>query len=161
LSAKPRSDGGADIGRDHSHRLVVQNSFSELDRASEWVRGFAHERKLPRQLAFGLELCVNEALTNIISYAYADSRAHQIELRLWREHESIRLRLKDDGQPFNPVEATPPEQAQTLEAARARGMGISLMRHFVDDMQYARRDGRNILTMVLHWQEPASRDAVE
>lgn len=150
MSTKARSEGGAGIGRNDGHRLVVRNRFSELDRVSRWVRNFAHAEKLAREFVFGLELCAHEALTNIISYAYADGRAHQVEVRLWRADEAVTLQIEDDGQPFNPVEAALPEQAQTLEAARAWGMGIPLMRHFADDIRYARRRGRNILTVVLH-----------
>lgn len=149
MNTQPRfgSGGGAD------GRLVVPNSFSELPRVSEWVRRFAQERRLARQLAYSLELSVNEALTNIMSYAYRDGGEHDIIVALHAQPDAIRVEVEDDGVPFNPLEVSLDETPESLEQSRPTGRGIPLMRGFMDELHYARRDGRNVLTMVLHCPE--------
>ena len=151
MSSQPRSGIGTEIGRaDGHHRLVVPNSFSELARVSEWLRGLAHERGLGHWLAHGLELSVNEALTNIMSYAYRDDARHDIVVLLHAQAERIRVEVEDDGVPFNPLELPVEAPPESLEKSRATGRGILLMRSFMDELHYLRRDNRNVLTMVLN-----------
>lgn len=127
----------------------MANDLSELRRASEWVRAFAREVRLERSFEHGLELAVNEALTNIISYAYRDGGPHDIVLELHAQAGRIRLEVEDDGVPFNPLDLPAQKPEQSLDEARITGRGIVLMRSFMDELQYARRDGKNVLTMVL------------
>lgn len=142
---RPAAAGVAD-----SRRLVVPNRFSELRSVSERVRRFAGERGLARQHAYGLELAVNEALTNIMSYAYRDGARHDIVVELRAQPDGIRVEIDDDGVPFNPLEPPAEEPPESLEKSRPTGRGMLLMRGFMDELHYARRDGRNVLTMVLH-----------
>ncbi len=129
---------------------MVPNTFAELRRVSEWVRSFAGERGLTGQLAYGLELSVNEALTNIMSYAYSDDAQHHIVVELRALPGRIRVDVEDDGVPFNPLELPLEENAQSLGKSRPAGRGIPLMRGFMHELHYLRRRNRNVLTMVLH-----------
>jgi serine/threonine-protein kinase RsbW len=140
----------ASTGSPDGHRLVVANKFSELERACEWVRGLAHERALSHRLAHGLELAVNEALTNIISYAYRDDAPHDIVVSLHAHADRITVEVEDDGTAFNPLEVPAEKPPASLDEARPTGRGIVLMRGFMDELRYLRRDGWNVLTMVLY-----------
>lgn len=128
---------------------MVANNVSELGRVGEWVRGFAHERRLPHRLAFALELVVSEALTNVMSYAYRDDARHDIVIGLNAQPDRIRIEVEDDGVAFNPLERPVEEPPASLEKSRPDGRGILLMRKLMDELHYLRRDDRNVLTMVL------------
>ena len=131
-----------------AHALLLSNDMSELRRASAWLHAYAKSNALASEISFGLDVCMNEAIANIISHGYGDSaKAHVIELRIWRTGDCVRLQIEDDGRPFNPVQAKTPPPPQTLEAARLGGMGITLLRDTVDGIQYSRRNGRNVLIL--------------
>ena len=117
---------------------------------SEWVRDFAHERRLAHRLAYGLELVVSEALTNVMSYAYRDDARHDIVIELDAQPDRIRIVIEDDGVAFNPLDLPAAEPPVSLEKSRPDGRGIPLMRSFTDELHYLRRDNRNVLTMVMH-----------
>ena len=129
----------------------MPNKFAELRRVSDWVRGFARERQLAHPDAYALELALNEALTNIMSYAYADSAPHEIVVALHAQPGRIRVDVEDDGVPFNPLEMPIEERPETLDRSRPAGRGLPLIRSFMDELHYERRDSRNVLTMVMHW----------
>ena len=149
MSPQPRS--GVDTGIvSADDRLVVPNSFAELERVSVWVRRFARERKLAREHAFGLDLVVAEALTNIMSYAYCDDARHDIIVELRAQPDQVRVQIEDDGVPFNPLELPVEEQTRTLDEAQPNGRGIPLLRSFMSELHYLRRDNRNVLNMVLN-----------
>ncbi len=136
-------------GSGGGHRMIVQNSLSELTRVCEWVRGFAHERRLASRAAHWLELAVNEALTNIICHGYGDKARHEIVVDLIAQPEQIRVEIEDDGIPFNPLELPIAAQPENLEKSAQTGRGIPLMRSFMDELHYQRRDNKNMLTMAL------------
>ena len=146
MSSQPKA--GAEIQR-AGRRLVVANKLSELRRASEWVRGFAQERGLAREPAHDLELVMNEALTNIISYAYRDETPHDIVIELTAQPDRICLAVEDDGVAFNPLKLRVGKPAAGLARSRPTGRGVLLMRSLMHELHYVRRDNRNVLTMVL------------
>jgi anti-sigma regulatory factor (Ser/Thr protein kinase) len=142
LDSVPAGSGGG-------HRMVVPNELSELGRVCEWVRGFAHEHRLAHRAAHWLELSVNEALTNVMCHAYGDNARHEIVVDLIAQPDRIRVEIEDDGIPFNPLEVPMVAQPGKLEKSAQSGRGISLIRSFMDELHYLRRDNRNLLTMVL------------
>ena len=117
---------------------------------SEWVHSFALDRGLTRERIHALELSLNEALTNIISYAYRDDTPHEIVVELFAQRDCICVEIQDDGVPFNPLRLRVEEPPQSLEKSRPTGRGIPLMRNFMDELHYERRDNRNALIMVMH-----------
>ena len=53
----------------------------------------------------------------------------------------------DDGEAFDPREAPPPDLDAPLEERQAGGLGMHLVRATMDEVDYRREDGRNVLTV--------------
>lgn len=115
---------------------------------SAWIQRTGRLMALPDALGSELDLCANEAVTNIISYAYADSASGRISVRLTRAPGRVDLEVEDDGRPFNPLEFPPAASVSSIEQAPLGGRGIHLIRGLMSECRYQRRDGKNILTMV-------------
>jgi anti-sigma regulatory factor (Ser/Thr protein kinase) len=137
-----------------SHSLELHNDLSELKRMSEWIRRTGKLMELPQALAFELDLCATEAVTNIITYAYEGSASHCIRLRLMQARSRVDIEIEDDGKPFNPLEFPPAPPLSSLEHAPLGGRGIHLIRSLMTECKYHRRDGKNILTMVTRLPAP-------
>ncbi len=132
-----------------SHILELRNDPAELRRMSAWIRQTGRLLALPAALASHLDVCASEAVINIIHYAYDDSANHRIHLRLSQGQGQVDLEVEDDGRPFNPLEYPPPPLVTRLEDAPLGGRGIRLIRGLMSECRYHRRDGKNILTMVM------------
>ena len=130
--------------------LVIRNEVSELRHMTEWLRTHAHGMHLPDKLAFDFDLCANEAVANIISYGYPEGGVHEIELRFFRNGDSLCLEIEDDGIPFDPTAAPLPHQPECLARAPIGGLGIGLIRKTMHECRYARRDGHNVLQLIAH-----------
>lgn len=129
-------------------QLVIANRVEEIPRMSAWLDAAMCQLGVDAALRFRFDLCANEAVTNIISYAYADAGAHAISLRLGTGDGSVQLSIVDDGIAFNPLtlpERVPPH---SLEEAQIGGLGVELMRKLMDTCRYERRDERNVLTLI-------------
>ena len=61
--------------------------------------------------------------------------------------DCFRLRILDDGHPFDARQVPEPDPEQSLQDRQPGGWGISLVRRLARRMDYERRDGANVLTI--------------
>ena len=131
-------------------RIVTKNDLFEIESAQEKINAFAEEFDIPVPVAMKLKLICGEILNNVISYAYRDEAEHDIETRVELAGKRLTVTIADDGVPFNPLSATPPDTDLPLEEREIGGLGIHLVRTLVDDVSYHRRIDKNVLTMTIH-----------
>lgn len=94
--------------------------------------GVSMKRQLKLQLGF------EEAVVNVISYAYEPEEAGKVWLKVYREGEDLILEIKDSGKPFNPLtkEDALENRPKTVEEAEIGGLGIAFMRRIFADINY-------------------------
>jgi serine/threonine-protein kinase RsbW len=128
------------------HVRRIANRTSELRPLSAWAVEIATRLGASADTCHEVDLCVTEAVTNVIRHGYLDEARHEIEVELARDNDRLVMRIVDDSRPFDPlgVPAPPPT---TLEEAKPSGRGITLMRTGADSASYERRDGHNVLTL--------------
>ena len=131
-----------------------RNHDEELRPLSEWFRDFASDAGLAGSRLLDFELCLNELITNIVHYAYPVKGPHEIRVTLAAEDGEVRATIEDDGAPFNPLEKEAPVHPDSLENAGIGGWGIPIVRAFVDEISYERREARNRLTIVSRMLNP-------
>jgi anti-sigma regulatory factor (Ser/Thr protein kinase) len=93
-------------------------------------------------------MCSVEAVTNIVTHAYADDEAHQIRLTLDREAHIVALEIEDDGSPFDPLELARPERPASLADAKIGGLGVHIVRSLSDGLEHRRCGELNRLRLV-------------
>ena len=130
-------------------RVVLTNHRGELRRLAEWVAAVARENALFLEAAFRLDVCLAEAVSNVIEHAFPDGGRHDIRVTLEPREREVVLKVEDEGRPFDPLQAAPSPMAVKLEHVRIGGYGLRLIRHFADSCSYRRREGRNVLTMTV------------
>ena len=98
-------------------------------------------------MIFNLNLILEEAVANIINYAYPKEKNEKIYLSARLQDGSIVLVLTDTGKEFDPTMA--PEADVTLSADERQigGLGIFLIRQIMNEVKYERIEGKNILTL--------------
>lgn len=126
---------------------------------SLWLTGSLGRCGLSRELQFKFDLCANEAVTNIISYAYPTGGLHEISLRLEVDGDKAILTIEDDGVAFNPLEAPAHIQPRTLKEAKVGGLGIDLIKHYMDRIHYVRAENTNSLSMQINLPEKLAQQA--
>jgi anti-sigma regulatory factor (Ser/Thr protein kinase) len=129
-----------------ARRLVLRNDVAELQRLAGWIEGFARQG-MSTDVSFAVQLCLEEAVANIIMYGAARDDRLEIAVELERNGGTLVARIEDNGRQFDPTRAPLPAVATSLEQAKVGDLGIHLMRSFASGMNYERRDGRNRLTL--------------
>lgn len=128
--------------------LSLNNDLAELNRLSQWIHRFGRSLGLAEAEIFNLDLALEEIVTNVMKYAYGPGVEQLIEVRAWFKDGVLTLMVEDSGDRFDPLEAERPSQPHELADMAVGGLGIFLTRQIMDEMSYARRKGRNILTMI-------------
>ena len=128
-------------------RLVIGNKVGELRRMSQWLRNSAVAADISQDLICLLDQCANEAVVNIISYAYDDGKHHDLTLGLNRTANGACLVIRDDGKPFNMLEAPERKPPGSLKDAKVGGLGIHVIRRLMTRCDYRRENGINVLSL--------------
>jgi anti-sigma regulatory factor (Ser/Thr protein kinase) len=126
-------------------RLLLRKDVAELERLAGWIEGFTRQGT-SLDVSFAVQLCLEEAVANIIMYGGAKDDPIEIAVELERNGTTLVARIEDNGRQFDPTHAPPPAPAASLEEAKVGDLGIHLMRSFASGMDYERRDGLNRLT---------------
>jgi serine/threonine-protein kinase RsbW len=128
--------------------LAFGGEPSEIARATAWVAALARDGMIDAARLHDVQLCLEEALTNIVMHGVAGARQKHIEVEIATEQGRLTVEIYDDCAPFDPLARAAPPVPESLPQASIGGRGIQLMRQFSDDMRYERDAGRNHLTLV-------------
>lgn len=130
-----------------SFSQTIGNTLAALPPLTTAVNHFLDQHIVPHAAIFRVNLAIEEIITNIIKYGHDDTAPHVITVNLALFPDIIRLQLKDDGHPFNPLQAPTPDIHVPLDQRKVGGLGLHLVRKSVSRITYQRADNSNILEM--------------
>jgi len=125
--------------------LNLKNDPAETKRLTARLAEFGSRHALPHRIVADVNLALEEAITNIVLYAYDDADEHRIGVLISLTDGLLTAELIDDGRAFDPLQVAAPDVSAPLEDRPIGGLGIYLVRHLMDDIQYRREGGRNHL----------------
>lgn len=113
------------------------------------VEEFGASLGLSGKVIFHLTLCLDELVTNIIDYGYADYDEHPIDVTISYEDDVITILVVDDATPFNIMDAPEPELDTPLEERERPigGMGVHIIKNMMDEIDYKRDGDKNVLRL--------------
>lgn len=113
-----------------------------------WMRKELSHLPLDPSVLKKIELVSEEVLMNIIDHAYKGKEG-DIDVTIQTADRQITVVIKDLGPPFDPLAAeTKFDPSLPLEEREAGGLGIPIIRQFVDEASYQRIGNQNVLTLV-------------
>ncbi len=128
--------------------LHIKNSLPEISHVIEKFEIFAEENDLSQRIIYDISLCLDELITNIISYGFDDNAKHIIEVQFYLKEHELKLVFIDDGIAFNPeLKEDPVHLKHSVEERPIGGLGIYLVKKLMDIIKYRRVEDKNILTL--------------
>lgn len=128
-------------------RLVLPNDIETIPQLNEFIDLAAEEVGLDMSLTMSLNLAMEEAVVNVMDYAYPDGQKGNVDIEVTADQEWMTFVITDTGIAFDP---TTKEDADTTLSAEERpigGLGIFLVRQLMDDINYKREGNKNVLTL--------------
>ena len=128
--------------------ISLKNHVEELNKLNAFIEDLLSEWRLPGPLGMNLNLALEEVFSNIVFYAFDDQEEHAISFTFENDSENLRVTIIDDGKPFDPLQSPPPDDLDKIpEERHIGGLGIYFVRSVMDDLNYQRKDGKNILQL--------------
>lgn len=96
---------------------------------------------------FKLNLAIEEAVVNVMSYAYPAGTKGDVDIDAEADDEQLKFVISDSGTPFDPTQKGEVDTTLSAEDRGIGGLGIHLIRQIMDTINYERVDGKNVLTL--------------
>lgn len=128
--------------------LTVPAERDRLETVQRFVDRALNRLDCPEDIRVQIQIAVEELFVNIASYAYAPGTGEAvIQCETERDPAAVTIRFRDRGIPFDPLDRPEADVTQSADERPVGGLGIYLVRHSMDQVEYAYRDGENILTI--------------
>ena len=128
--------------------LVISNKMEELGKVTEFSEQLGGQLSLSPALVMNINLVLEEAISNIILHAYKDpSGVRQIEITAACDAGNLVLTITDSGAAFDPTLHEDPDITLSVEKRPVGGLGIFLIKQIMNEVEYQRVNGNNVLTM--------------
>lgn len=146
-----------------STTVTINSRLSEIARVAEHFKAFCGPR-IPQEDCRQIELCLVEAVTNVIEHACRFNEGYQVAVCFEIDSDSLVIEIRDTGTPMVP--GTLARETSNLEFDPADvgklpegGIGLEIMKHYLDSIDFLALDGTNVLRLTKHL-EMAARHAV-
>jgi anti-sigma regulatory factor (Ser/Thr protein kinase) len=140
--------------------LVVPARYDQIQVICEFVSAGARQAGLNADTVFHIELCCDEASSNIIEHAYGAEGKGDITASYAVSSDEFRIILHDAGQSFNPEDIPAPQLpnydtnskdaalGDIMNSLKVGGLGIHFIRQLMDEVHYT-FNGKEGNTLVL------------
>lgn len=130
----------------------ITSCFDEVARLAEEVGTLCgNQSGVDSETADAMRLCLAEALNNIVEHAYDGAHGKPIFADVKFSTERLEVLLIDEGKPMPEGHAPTGDydpDLDDLESLPEGGFGWMLIRSQMDEIDYNRRDGCNVLRLM-------------
>jgi len=134
--------------------LILPNDIETIPQLNEFIDIAAEEIGLDMSLTMSLNLAIEEAVVNVMQYAYSEEGKGDVEIRILADSEWLTFIIIDSGVEFDPTTMNDADTTLSAEERPIGGLGIFLVRQLMDVIEYKREDGKNILTLCKKLESP-------
>ncbi|MBQ5573309.1 MAG: ATP-binding protein [Bacteroidaceae bacterium] len=127
--------------------IILANDIAEISKLAQFIEEIGEAFSLSPDIVFNLNLVLEEAVVNVINYAYPKEEHQSIYLSAKLLEDSIVFVLTDTGLEFDPTKAPDADITLSADDRPIGGLGIFLIRQIMNEVKYERIDGKNVLTL--------------
>ena len=127
--------------------LTLHNDIRQISLLPGFLEEATRDMDIDPSVTSQLNLALEEAVANVISYAYPEGTYGIVDIDAKRDGNSISFVISDSGTAFDPTARESVDISAGVDERPVGGLGIHLIREIMDTVSYERRDGKNILTI--------------
>ena len=128
-------------------QIVLNGKPAERASVVRGLEEFCRQQQIPKQVMNAADVALEEHLTNVLNYGYEAGAPRRVVVDLNLDNGCLCVDVEDDGKPYDPLARPPVDTSLPLAEKPIGGLGVHLMRQFMDKLSYAREAGKNVLRM--------------
>jgi serine/threonine-protein kinase RsbW len=119
--------------------VTLESDLKSVETAEEIAHKVGEEAGLDEEDQHKVEMAVHESMINAVHHGNKYESAKRVWLRFQVLPDRIEIRIRDQGEGFDPSALPDPSEAENL--LRMSGRGIFLIRAFMDDFRVEKLPG--------------------
>ncbi len=130
--------------------LKVEATIENLSKVFTFLQDALETCDCPARTKRQIKLCVEEIFMNITHYAYnpeTGTATISFEVENGDKPPRAVISFADTGKPYDPLQKEDPDIEAGLDERPIGGLGIYLVKTTMDNVEYERKDGQNLLTI--------------
>lgn len=143
----PIKDDASQPAASDAYHITLQNDVQQVPQLAAFVEEVGESLGLTPSTIMNLNLAMEEAVVNVMNYAYPTGTQGDIDITAAHEDGFISFTIQDSGTPFDPTGKEEPDLTLPAEERPIGGLGIMLVRQLMDEVSYDRIDNKNTLTL--------------
>lgn len=137
----------------HTHEIKIEKNINlstninDIPKLTEFITDVSNNLKIDAVTANQVRLAVEEAVANIMNYAYTQSNKGDINIAALGYDDQLLVKITDKGVAFDPTTHMNVDINLSAEDRPIGGLGIHLVRQYMDAINYERIENQNVLTL--------------
>ena len=123
--------------------IITQVDDESIGRVWSFINQQTKKADLSSKISNRAQIVVDEIYSNILLY----SGAKMAQVFCQIDSSQMILTFKDDGVPFNPLDAQEPDIFVGLDEREPGGLGLLMVKKMASELSYANEDGYNVITV--------------
>jgi anti-sigma regulatory factor (Ser/Thr protein kinase) len=130
-------------------KKFFKRNINSLEEIFDFLKGFWKSKNISNDALYEIELTIEEIFTNFVKYN--SNTTNEIQIELLKQNSSLTIIITDfNVDPFNPLERPPYNTARKLEERPIGGVGIHLVKQYMDDIKYNYENRNSTITLIKH-----------
>lgn len=130
-------------------KIKLHAAIDKIEKATDFINSILESADCPTKAQMQLDIALDELMSNVARYAYGNKQGDiTISLRILENPRRAILTLMDKGIPYNPLKKEDPDIMLSAEDREIGGLGIFIVKNSMDDMAYAYKNGKNIVSII-------------
>jgi sigma-B regulation protein RsbU (phosphoserine phosphatase) len=128
--------------------ITLTNDVQAVPELAAFVDEVCEAIGLDMTTTMQINLALEEAVVNVMNYAYPVGVKGDVTIEAQVIDNHLKLTISDSGKAFDPTARGEVDITLPADERGIGGLGIHLVRHLMDSINYVRENGKNILTLI-------------
>lgn len=122
----------------------ITSEYASVIEINQRIREYLTDNNLEEHICNAVEICLTEALNNVIKHSYGGDNSKTIEINIKKNPKLLEMEIIDTGTPrenlvINDLDFDPSD----IENLPEGGMGLFIIKQLMDEMIYSSKEGKN------------------
>lgn len=124
------------------------SDYNQVTGVNISIRQFLEGENVEQHICNGLEICLTEALNNVIKHSYKGEQNHIIDVNVAVDSNLMEIQIVDEGESRKNLEIKELDfDPNDIDALPESGMGLYIIKQLMDELDYYKLNGKNYFVL--------------
>lgn len=128
-------------------KLKVKAIMDNYDSCISFIEEQLQQAGFDNKTIIKVVTACEEIIVNVMNYAYSPQEG-ELDITFEEDIDAVKITFIDNGNPFNPLASPDADITLPIDQREIGGLGILMVKKFMDDVNYEYKDNKNILTVM-------------